>query len=740
LGDYYYSYYYFYCVMEFLESGRYDCVVIGTGLVESLTVSALCLEGKKVLHLDERDFYGGATSSANLEQACARWEGGAGALYRGDGTGDGGGVKCTALPHIPSIEKIAAELTSLGVAVPAENLSVVPLAAKEILRVVASSQRGQGPKVVSTSRSSRSCHPAVFDYAMERLAPERLAPAGSAVPMGEEDDSACTHPAFFGYRKDKVMTTERAYHQYRHFSIDENPRILLSYGKMVDAMLTSGVSSYIEFVSIEGIYIVTPKDRAKGDKGAVQIVSVPCSKADVFKSKLLTGLEKRTLMKLLQLAVDFGNSLKGVDESYQNESTLVQGRALHRPQNTSDAKKDEEDKISEESLKNKSFSEFLCDRKIPSHLQDIVKYAMCLSRTLDFSARDGLEFLYRHIYASGRLGETAFLYPIYGTTEIPESFCRSAAVRGAVYALRQNISAVVLSNVLPTDASPERKVSAEGEADETGPSVSPGAPAPVPAPASVPAPGVPAPDGLTVAVVLGEGSVMSCDKLVIGASEYREKSKVGNARKTKGKSEPELCQLTRVCVCTGEQFLSVGRGIAVLPPNTGTLGNMYPVFVLQLNSSAMVCPKGCFLLYVMTLAEGVVGKDSDEGFAAEMQRIVNYLSDISAPIPSFTELYFHTKVSTYTPASIGDAMDELGFAARPNGLDGEEGEGVTKGPSNCGVSRSCRGSNSLVMDEAVDEARRMCSVMYPDCGFFTGPILASPAAECEDEEARILNV
>ena len=38
----------------------------------------------------------------------------------------------------------------------------------------------------------------------------------------------------------------------------------------------------------------------------------------------------------------------------------------------------------------------------------------------------------------------AFLVPMYGSGELPQAFCRVAAVAGAVYVLRQTISSVLI--------------------------------------------------------------------------------------------------------------------------------------------------------------------------------------------------------------------------------------------------------------------------------------------------------
>jgi len=46
----------------------YDVIILGTGLTECVLSGLLSVDGKKVLHLDANDYYGGACSSLNLDQ------------------------------------------------------------------------------------------------------------------------------------------------------------------------------------------------------------------------------------------------------------------------------------------------------------------------------------------------------------------------------------------------------------------------------------------------------------------------------------------------------------------------------------------------------------------------------------------------------------------------------------------------------------------------------------------------
>ncbi|ORY00129.1 rab GTPase activator [Basidiobolus meristosporus CBS 931.73] len=47
---------------------QYDVIVLGTGLTECILSGLLSVEGKKVLHMDRNDYYGGESASLNLNQ------------------------------------------------------------------------------------------------------------------------------------------------------------------------------------------------------------------------------------------------------------------------------------------------------------------------------------------------------------------------------------------------------------------------------------------------------------------------------------------------------------------------------------------------------------------------------------------------------------------------------------------------------------------------------------------------
>ncbi|KAL6941295.1 Rab GDP dissociation inhibitor alpha [Hanseniaspora osmophila] len=53
---------------------NYDVIVLGTGLTECILSGLLSIEGKKVLHIDRQEFYGGESASVNLTELYKRYK------------------------------------------------------------------------------------------------------------------------------------------------------------------------------------------------------------------------------------------------------------------------------------------------------------------------------------------------------------------------------------------------------------------------------------------------------------------------------------------------------------------------------------------------------------------------------------------------------------------------------------------------------------------------------------------
>jgi len=149
-----------------------------------------------------------------------------------------------------------------------------------------------------------------------------------------------------------------------------------------------------------------------------QLQQVPCSKADVFKNKYITLIEKRQLMKFL----------------------------------TSITQPSSDDQLSLQEFSHKPFIEFLQTRNLSTILQAFIIYTIALIHEDQTVVKEkvttevGLNLLNRFLASVGRYGNTPFLASLYGTSELTQAFCRLSAVYGATYVLQLTAKQILTEN------------------------------------------------------------------------------------------------------------------------------------------------------------------------------------------------------------------------------------------------------------------------------------------------------
>ncbi|KAG1709970.1 hypothetical protein DVH05_016979 [Phytophthora capsici] len=458
-----------------LKETEYDVLLLGTGMVEGILAGALARIGKKVLHLDQNDYYGSNYASFPLAQFL-RWTKNETIAPRNFGEEE---------EHTPAETK--------SVAIDAEKQQILPM------------------------KSSFEC----------RLLEE-----------GFSDEA----------------TKEEMLKQSSSFSIDVNPRLMLSSEQLVETLITSGVGRYLEFAAIERTYVhLQPTaSGAKIEEGQEpdMVWEVPCSKKDVFQSKLLGMVEKRQLMKFLQFVADYGEThILHEDVKTKNERTLALGRALKRPQNKA-SQADGDAELAE--YLDKPFQELLEKHfKLSSKLQQVVVYCVGLASfpatKNQMSAREGLAAVYRYVASIGRFTGTAFLAPLYGISELAQSFCRLGAVYGGIYVLRAPIDGFVLD----TETKELRGVRCS------------------------------------------DGDVIRAQHVVTNGSY------VDNLRLSSEKPVRAHGQILRgVFVLKSSLREGMSRLMMVIPPEDSEFQNPFAIQIVQLDVGAYACPKGYFLVQI----------------------------------------------------------------------------------------------------------------------------------------------
>ncbi|XP_031269319.1 rab escort protein 1 isoform X1 [Pistacia vera] len=366
--------------------------------------------------------------------------------------------------------------------------------------------------------------------------------------VSSDDHDLTTHPL---YSEVEISNSapELLNEHSRKFNLDlSGPRVLFCADQSVDLMLKSGASQYVEFKSIDASFV--------GD-GDGKLWSVPDSRAAIFKDKSLGLMEKNQLMRFFK---------------------LVQG---HLSENEHE---DNSMKISEEDLEI-PFVEFLTTMKLPQKIKSfwfcrMILYAIAMA---DYDqentegskdvlkTKDGINRLALYNSSVGRFQNAlgALIYPIYGQGELPQAFCRRAAVKGCIYVLRMPVISLLK--------------------DEDS--------------------------GSYKGVRLASGQDIFSNKLVLDPSF----TVPGTLATPPSEQLPE-CLLAYNPTDVNKK---VSRGICItkssLKPNLPNFMVVYPpkslfpeqvaaIRVLQLGGSLAVCPSGMFVLYFSALCA-----DADQG-------------------------------------------------------------------------------------------------------------------------------
>lgn len=735
------------------SNDHYDVIVLGTGLVESMVACAAAKAGKKVLHMDNNDYYGAdnATFSFNhLKDA-----------HRRADTGDSDPISATDNENIEFRVKISP-------VVQCENDSTKFSVGNDVFLVDSTAEVDSNKLTDCKRPNSKLFHPSCFGFVMEKINKmdeQSIAPA----------DVSCIHPTFHGYVKDHRLTAGicQTNSYSRQFNIDSfggSSQLLLCSGEMVECLVASGVDKYVEFNCVEDFSFLSGASvKTSGASPPLQQRSVPCSKSDIFNSKQFKLLTKHSLMKFLQFTADWGrlnvdtvdstqattpellilsndgesDRHEGLLETVNENENLAKGRSLHRPQNKPSLSK-KNDVYNIAGFESKPFVDFMKHCKLPEDLQCTILYALCLyigdggaagapSGETSISTVEGLRRLYQHVTSLGKYGKTAFLYPVYGGGELTQGYCRMCAVWGGVYMLR--------TSVLHIEALPAAKEVNEEE-------------------------------GPVLMITDSNGERHSCGAFVANSSYWQHATctSIDSAATKKSlASKPSHFQINRVCVLdqpiltsepavaapsallahinapvtqntssTSKQDLSPQHHLTIIPPHTAPFHHNYAIHVTQLTSQLQVCPDACVLVYLSTFMD-TDSEDVESPNDVSRTKVKDLMNLLVSELTSghqkhvdgvsvtVQELFQHTymrPIFCYNSPLISDVWNASSQAVHPSAICRDRLKGLyVTGNHICGSSSPLIvGLNSLVA-QAKDVFTRI----------FPGSVFMPPIVQTEEE-------
>eukprot|EP01117_Protostelium_nocturnum_P008990 TRINITY_DN3229_c0_g1_i1.p1 TRINITY_DN3229_c0_g1~~TRINITY_DN3229_c0_g1_i1.p1 ORF type:complete len:607 (+),score=242.03 TRINITY_DN3229_c0_g1_i1:30-1823(+) len=377
---------------KWLDDDKFDLIILGTGLTESILAGAVSRIEKKVLHLDRNDYYGGHFANFPLKQfegllkdasnISRNWEQNANSSSSGNEILVNASLK-------------GSESENWG----SSMLFNTHSSAFKVFKDKVSNEESSENKTNESQVEENSTKTEEKEEAEEQKNENVENPKEEKEEIRVEEKE-----------EKEVDPLEELMKESRGYNIDLIPKYYLANGLEIATLVSSGVSTYLEFKLCDGMYMAT--------SDGIQLV--PCSQSDVFKSKYIGLLEKRHLTKFIEAVIQSKNNS---DNSTPSEINL-----------------------------DVPFIETLKEKKLSEKLQKFILYAIVFAeedqnsdQVEKMSTREGFDRIHRYINSIGKYGPSPFLAQLYGNSELPQAFCRMCAVFGGIYVLRRTVQKILLN-------------------------------------------------------------------------------------------------------------------------------------------------------------------------------------------------------------------------------------------------------------------------------------------------------
>ncbi|KAF8252935.1 rab GTPase activator [Wilcoxina mikolae CBS 423.85] len=194
----------------------------------------------------------------------------------------------------------------------------------------------------------------------------------------------------------------RAWNQW-HISL--TPKFLMADGELTRILHQTGVTQYIDLLSVHGSFVVK--------KGIPS--RVPSTRVEAVKSPLVSTMQKYYMQNFLQFIA-----------SYKEDDPTTHKKELNLDTNTM----------------REAYKIFGLD----AWTSEFIGHAMALyaeDSYLDKPAREPIERIILYVKSMARFGNSPYIFPLYGLGELPERFSFLSAVYGGTYALNTPLQEIL---------------------------------------------------------------------------------------------------------------------------------------------------------------------------------------------------------------------------------------------------------------------------------------------------------
>lgn len=216
-----------------------------------------------------------------------------------------------------------------------------------------------------------------------------------APPAPRPEQAGPNPPEVFG--KDA-----RAWNQW-HISL--TPKFLMADGELTRILHQTGVTQYIDLLSVHGSFVVK--------KGVPS--RVPSTRVEALKSPLVSTMQKYYMQNFLQFIAN-----------YKEDDPSTHKKELNLDKNTM----------------REAYKVFGLD----AWTSEFIGHAMALyaeDSYLDKPAREPIERIILYVKSMARFGNSPYIFPLYGLGELPERFSFLSAVYGGTYALNTPLKEIL---------------------------------------------------------------------------------------------------------------------------------------------------------------------------------------------------------------------------------------------------------------------------------------------------------
>jgi len=202
----------------------------------------------------------------------------------------------------------------------------------------------------------------------------------------------------------------KKYGRVNDWNIDLVSKLLMSNGELINILVSTDVTRYLEFKQIAGSYV------QQGNGVKATVAKVPSDAGEALRSSLMGLFEKRRARNFLEWVGSYNKDDPATHKGLDLRSCTM---------------KDVYDKYGLEAT-----------------TRDFIGHSMALYQSDEYigtkgMAEDAVARIRLYVNSMARYGKSPYIYPLYGLGELPQGFARLSAIYGGTYMLNTEVEEIL---------------------------------------------------------------------------------------------------------------------------------------------------------------------------------------------------------------------------------------------------------------------------------------------------------